>query len=117
METTALLDSIIAAQASDVLQAVIDAAKGGDLRASEMVLSRVWPSRKSAARTFELRSIKTAEDIAGALDDVLAAVTGGRLTIDEGASVTEMVEAHRKAMELIEFAKRLEAVEKRVISS
>ena len=108
------LDALAATEAAGVLRAVIDAAKEGDMRACEIVLSRAWPARKGQPRAFELRAIESADDVAGAVGDVLKAVAGGRMTIDEGAAVADIIEARRKAIELIEFRERLEAVERRL---
>jgi len=108
------LDALAADEAARVLRAVIDAANEGDMRACEIVLSRAWPARKQLARDFELRSIDVADDVAGAVSDVLRAVSAGLLTIEEGAAVTDIIEARRKAMELIEFTQRLDDIERKL---
>ena len=40
------LDAIGTANAAPILQAVVDAARGGGIRAAEIPLSRIWPARK-----------------------------------------------------------------------
>jgi hypothetical protein len=53
-----LLDAIGEANAADVLRAVIDAAKGGDVRAAEVVLPPPPPEREAADALYaELRTL------------------------------------------------------------
>ncbi len=53
----AALDAIGEAGAAEVLQAVVAAARGGDMRAASILLDRVWPARKGrAVETAELEA-------------------------------------------------------------
>jgi len=70
------------------------------------------PESKNEPRYLRMREIVAPEDIAGALDDVLAAIGRGELTAREGLTIAKVIEARRKAMEVIEFAQRLDAIER-----
>ena len=64
-KATLALDAIGDEAAKEILEKLAESAKGGDTRAAEIILSRVWPARKS--RTVRCNStIKTATDVAAA---------------------------------------------------
>lgn len=112
---TILLDALADGEAAEVLQRVVEAAKGGDMRAAELILARVWAPRKGRPVPFALPSLSsTAADLADALSDVLRAVSDGVLTPDEGQAVAALVEARRKTLELAEIEGRVAALESRV---
>jgi hypothetical protein len=58
----------------DILCAMVEAAKGGDLRAADLVLSRIWPARKSRPIALTLPAIQSASDVVAAVGAVADAV-------------------------------------------
>ena len=82
-KATIALDKIASDAGKDILKKMVEAAKGGDLRAAELVLSRLWPPRKGRPVTIELPPIDNAADIVTALGAVADAVTSGDVTPDE----------------------------------
>ena len=78
-----------------------------------MILSRVWPARKSRAINLELPSVTAAADIVPALGRIADAVAGGEITPDEGAAVAAVLEGKRKAIETVEVLTRIEALERK----
>ena len=68
----------------------------------------------NTARKFQLRKIEKAIDLAGALDDVLTALSGGNLTIREAAIVHGILETRRKTLELIELSEQMNALERKI---
>lgn len=107
------LDAIGADGAAATLQAVVAAAKGGDMQAAGILLSRVWPARKGRPVTFGLPPMETAADMVGALAAVVQAVAAGILTPEEGQAVAAMLECQRKAIDTAEIEARLAALEAR----
>jgi len=105
------LDAIGADGAAEVMRAVVAAAKAGDMRASEILLRRLWPERKGRPVAFPLPELRTAADMVTALGAVVQAVAHGDLSPEEGQAVAGMVELHRKAIETAEFECRLAALE------
>lgn len=63
------LDKIADDAGEDILNKMVDAAKGGDLRAADLVLQRIWPVRKGRPLSLSLLLpvIKTAADVVTAL--------------------------------------------------
>jgi hypothetical protein len=108
---TVLLDALAEGEGEAVLKQVLDAAKGGDLRAAEMILARLWPIRKGRSVALHLPSIKTARDIVAALGVVADAVAAGEVSAEEGGAVAGILEVHRRAIETVELAARVNALE------
>lgn len=111
---TLLLDKLAEEDGKDILAKTIEAAKGGDLRAADIVLSRVWPVRRGGRPiTFELPPIETVADIVKAVGSVATAVAGGELTPEEGSAVASILEMKRRAIETTELENRISALEQR----
>lgn len=109
---TLLLDQMANGAANDVLEKMIKAAKGGDMRATELIMSRVWPVRKGRPVSLALPAIKTSADLVVAMGTLADAVAGGEITPDEGAAVTAILEAKRRAIETNDLEQRILALEK-----
>ena len=92
--------------AADLLQTVLRRARRGDLQATALIFSRVWPIRKVRVR-FDLPSLDRAVDLPHALAAVVAAVSKGLLSPDEAAAVATVLNAQSAAIELVEIEQRL----------
>jgi len=105
------LDKIADDAGEDILNAMVAAAKGGDMRAAELVLQRIWPARKSRPIALTLQAIQSASDVVAAVGAVADAVGSGDITPDEGQAVASILEAKRKAIETVQLERRLSALE------
>jgi hypothetical protein len=110
---TLVLDKIADDAGEAILEKMVEAAKGGDMRAAELVLQRIWPVRKGRplSLSLPLPVIKTAADVVTALGAVADAVGAGDITPDEGQAVASILEAKRKAIETVDLEARLSALE------
>src|SRR5262245_22940203 len=108
---TLALDKLAEGDAEAVLKQVMDAAKGGDMRAAEIVLARIWPVKKGRPVSLRLPAIMTASDVVAAVGTVADAVAAGDITPDEGQAVASILEAKRKAIETVELESRVAALE------
>ena len=106
------LDALGTDAAQDLLQAVIEKAKDGDMQAARIILDRAWPIRKGRPISFVMPKVETAADTAKALGGVLEAVAGGLLSIEEGGGLAAILETQRKTLELTEIEERLTALER-----
>jgi Family of unknown function (DUF5681) len=90
---TRLLDAMADADAAEVLQQVLNKAKGGNLGACAMILDRVWPVPKGRPITagLVLPAILARGDIVTALNAVLLALAAGKLTVDEGTALAGII--------------------------
>ncbi|HTW54361.1 MAG TPA: hypothetical protein VME45_20905, partial [Stellaceae bacterium] len=105
------LDAIGSETAADVLRAVVAAARGGDMRAADILLRRVWPERKGRPVRLDLPAMQATADLPAALGVIAAAVAGGELTPDEGQAVAAVLETQRRAIETAELEQRIAALE------
>ena len=106
------LDRLGAEGAQKVLEAVLDAAQRGDMTAASIILKRCWPEFRGRPVRLELPGTTTATDVVAALAAIVSAVAGGRISPEEGQAVSAVIETQRRAMETVELAARIEALEK-----
>jgi hypothetical protein len=106
-KSTLLCEKLMRDDAKEIVQAVIAAAKAGDMVAAKIVLDRISPARKGRPIHFELPEARTADDVAAALAAVVSAMATGELTPDEAALVASVLEMRRKSIETIEHENRL----------
>ena len=106
------LDRLGAEGAQKVLEAVLDAAQRGDMTAASIILKRCWPEFRGRPIRLELPGTPTPTGVVAALAAIVSAVAGGRISPEEGQAVSAVIETQRRAMETVELAARIEALEK-----
>ena len=97
----------------EIVQAVIDAAKGGDARAAELVLKRIWPEQKGRPVVLDLPRVTEAAHVVEALAEITNAAARGEITPDEAQALAGLVEVQRRAIETQELEARIAALEAR----
>ena len=95
----------------EITNAVIDAAKQGDIQACKVVLERLVPVRKGRPVSFKLPEVKAAGDLLQASSLILKQMASGDLTPDEAATILSGLEHQRRAIETAELAGRIEKLE------
>ena len=110
-KATLILDAMADDEASEVLARVVEAAKSGDIKAAEIVLSRVWPARKGRAVVLDLPEIKTSGDILRALGKTITAMGAGKISPDEAAAIAGVMEQNRRLIETANIEVRLTKLE------
>ena len=110
---TLLAEKLMGDDLEGVIQAVIAAAKGGDMQAARIILDRLAPARKGRPVTFPLPADIDAAGLAEVFASVLRAVAGGEITPEEGAAVGGLLEARRRTIETAEVEARIKALEDR----
>lgn len=105
------LDLVGQNAAADIMRSVVAEALAGDMRAADILLARLWPVRRGRPVRLDLPAIASAADLARALGTVVAAVATGELTPEEAASVSAVLDAQRRAIELGELESRITALE------
>jgi hypothetical protein len=96
---TLLLDQLADAEAEAIQRQVIDAAKAGDLKAAELILTRIWPPRRGRPVRLELPPVRTAAAVSDGMAAVVDAMSAGAVTPEEAATVSGVLELRRKALE------------------
>lgn len=110
-KATAMVLNLMEGSAAEITQAVLDAAKGGDLSAAKMVLERLAPPMRERPISIDLPDTGTAEGCATAQGAILCAVGAGDLLPGEGATLAGIVENHRRSIETTELEQRITALE------
>ncbi len=109
-----LLNQLVEGEAETMVRKMIEAASDGDRVAARLVLSRIWAAPKGRALQVELPDIRTPADLLDAHAAVAAAVSDGRLTAQDGASLSAMLETHRRAFELVAQEAKIDQLDDRV---
>ncbi len=100
-KSTLALEAAFAAQAQDILNEVVDAAKKGDKDARRMCMERILPRRRDNTVAIDLPVIKTPEDAEAALAVVQAELAAGHLTIKEATALVALVDRMLRVAERI----------------
>src|SRR5208282_4597521 len=90
----------------------IQLALQGDLQALRLCLERLLPPCKERRIDLPLPDVRTSQDTSAALSTVLAAVGDGRITPGEGQTVTEIVEARTRLIQVEDHDRRIAKLEK-----
>lgn len=112
-KTTLLAEKLMQDDAENIVNAVLAAAKGGDMTAARIVLDRIAPARRDSPVRFRMPTITAAADAAKAMGAVVAAVASGEVTPGEAEQVAKVIGAFVQSLEAAEFEARLHALEKR----
>ena len=92
----------------DVLESVFLKAVAGDMTAAKMLLDRSLPTKRPEQERVQ---IPVKENTALNARDVLQGVFAGEVSPDVGASLLNAITGVLKAVEVEDFAKRIEALE------
>jgi hypothetical protein len=105
----AAMREAIAAHVPEMVETLIDKARGGDVQAARLLIERVIPPMRAA----ELAQPLTLPD--GSLTDqgraVLRSVAAGELAPGQGAQLLAAIAALGRTTEIDELARRLDALE------
>lgn len=94
--------------APQILDKLIELAKDGDPQSAKIVLDRCLPALRAVDRPINL---PLGNDLSAASVAVLAALGAGTLTPDQASSLASTIGALARTAELLEFEKRLSAIE------
>ena len=109
-----LLDRIAEGEAEAMVRKMSEIAANGDRVAARLVLGRIWSAPKGRAVEIDLPEIHKPEDLLTAHAEVVAAVSDGRLTPQDGAALSAMLETHRRAFELVAQEQKIDQLDERV---
>ncbi len=108
---TRLADSLLDGETEKLTRKVVELALNGDTTALRLCLERICPPRKSRPVNITLPETQTVDGVAEAQAEVVQAVASGDLTPEEGISITNILEARRKAIETHDHESRIAALE------
>lgn len=103
----------IAADAEDVLAALLKQAKAGDVQAARVLLDRVCPPLKAEAQTVSLPGLDS-DTLTARAEAALAAVAAGELAPDVASALVAAVGALARVHETDELERRIQQIEETV---
>ncbi len=103
--------------AQHVVQAVVAAAKNGDMIAARLVLDRILPARRGRPIRLNLPPVKTSAELSAAVAVLVAEVASGTLTSEEAAGVASLLGLQGKVLELVDIEARVRALEQKAESA
>ncbi len=106
-----MLDKLMERGAQDIVETVIDRAKGGDMTAARLILERLVPPAKERPIAIELPTTCDAQSVADAQALVIAAMASGGLLPGEASTIMSMLESRRKGIETVELEARIKSLE------
>jgi hypothetical protein len=92
-----------------IWQVVADEAEGGDMRAASLIISRTHPIRDRSV-VLDLPKIESSGDIVHAQAALIAAMARGEITPGEAASIANVLETQRRAIETHDHEVRIRAL-------
>jgi hypothetical protein len=110
-KATVLLEKMMADDGEGVVNAVLEAAKGGDMQAARIILDRICPPRKERLISCKLPKLEDTSDLIAGISAIMAAVANGELTPGEGQALASLIEAQRRTLETEDIEQRLAALE------
>ena len=98
-------------QTEALTQKAVDMALNGDTVALRLCLERIAPPRRDVPVSFSLPKLDGPQGIAKAAASVLATVSAGDLTPQEGAHIMALIETYRRTVETTELEARIAHLE------
>lgn len=111
-QSSLLVERLFTDEVQDICQSVITEAKAGNMQAARIILDRLLPPRKDIPIQIDLPKIESSSDILHAVGCITNAIGSGQISPSEGEALARIVDIHTRAIELIEFERRLTALEK-----
>jgi hypothetical protein len=108
---TLLMEALVEGKAEAIVEKAVEMATNGDSTLIRLCLDRIWPARKERCVPFALPALRTAADAMKAAAEIAAAVAAGALTPGEAEHLSGFVANYLKALDAVEFERRLSAAE------
>lgn len=107
----AALDAKADGVVDELLDSYINQARQGNMEAMNFIMGHVWTKRRGRPVILDLPPMDASTDLPKVTAAVVNAVANGVLSPEEGASFNQLLETHRKAVELCEIDERLKRLE------
>ncbi len=102
-----LAEKLMQGDVENIVNAVLTAARGGDMTAARIVLDRIAPARKGCPVEFDLPAIEEPRDLIATIKAVVSAMAAGELTPDEASAVAAVLEIKRRTIETVGIERRM----------
>jgi hypothetical protein len=106
-----LIEQLLSGEAEELARKVITLAKAGDTGALKIAMDRLLPPQRDRPCLFKLPKLQTCSDAVAALAEIADGLARGRLLPSEAESLSGVVAAFVKTIELSNLEDRLAALE------
>jgi hypothetical protein len=103
-KTTLLAERLMQDDVEKIVNAVLTAARNGDMMAAKIILDRIAPVRRGQGVFFDLPKIERSDDEVAARAAILSAVADGNLTPGEAVEISRLIEALARKLRKAEWA-------------
>ncbi len=109
---TLVAAALLEGDAEELLRKAVELAKAGNPTMLKFLLEQLLP--KERLIKLDLPSMDFADDAVAALGQIMRAVSEGRISPSEGASLATLVKSYTEAIDKADVVKRLDALEARL---
>ena len=110
-QSTLLLESLFDGEGYELGRKAIELAKGGDVRALQLCMDRMLPPRKDRPVIFDLPPIQSLDDVSAGKMSILAAISEGNITPQEGEVISRILDSYAAVMVNQDLQQRVEKLE------
>src|SRR5947209_19522321 len=110
-ERAAALDLLAAEAGPELIDVALKEAKGGNLKAVEMLLDRIWPVRRGRPVEIEASPIRGIGDLVPVGAAITDAVLSGERSPEEGSDAARVPVAHQRMLRTVDLERRSRASE------
>ena len=110
-KATLACEQLLEGEAEELIRTLVEKAKGGNIQALGMCLDRLLPARKERCISLEPRPIASPQDLPIHYQDITSAVAEGRITPNEGESLSNILTSHAQTMDRVNTDRRLTELE------
>jgi hypothetical protein len=113
--TTVVAAALLDGEAEELVRKAIELAKDGNEAMLKLLLGRILPRDRPIK--LDLPPMNFADDAVASLGYILAAVSEGRISASEGASLAALIDTYTRAIEMADVVKRLDILEAKINGS
>jgi hypothetical protein len=110
-KATLLMEELLEGEAEQLTRKVIELGKAGNIHALQLCLDRLTPPCRDRLVYFELPPMRSVDDISLGVTSIIAAVSEGKVTPQEGEVLSRILAEHANALQTRDIERRMEAVE------
>jgi hypothetical protein len=102
---------LLGGEADRLARKCVEMALDGDATALRLCMERIAPAIKSRPIRIDMPAVETMTDVLKAQAVAIQAMAEGEITPDEAATIANVLEAKRRAIETVELEARLAKLE------
>src|SRR5438477_7668177 len=107
-KATMAMEQMLDGEAENVFRKCLELAKKGHIGALRLCMERMFPVLKERPIELNFRPVHTAQELPGALEEIVAAVAEGRITPGEGEAITGILSSQARLLEHVDLDRRIQ---------